>query len=176
MTKVIYISGPSGSGKTTLARALVNRIECSVMLDIDALWEQGDKEWIFDHSMKNLALLNFEACLENCMSCGSVEVVVACGVLRGSLGRNLVETVRRIAPSAHFVQIEADVGVLETQIANRLKSKGVIADPGKLAKDSLVNQVATEGLVVEAGLAVNAVCNKVSEYCSIPLIDYFGQH
>ena len=87
MTKVIYISGPSGSGKTTLARALVNRIEHSVMLDVDALWEQGDKEWIFDKSMKHLALINFETCLENCMRCDSIDVVIACGVLRGALAR-----------------------------------------------------------------------------------------
>lgn len=176
MTKVIYISGPSGSGKTTLARALVNRIEHSVMLDVDALWEQGDKEWVFDQPMKNLALLNFETCLENCIRCDSVEVVVACGVLRGTLGKGLVEAIQRVAPNTRFIQIEADVGTLEVQIAKRLKLKGIRADAAKLAVDSLNNQVMTEGLIVEAGLSMDTLCKEVFKYCLISLSDFSVQH
>ena len=176
MTKVIYISGPSGSGKTTLARALVNRIEHSVMLDVDALWEQGDKEWVFDKSMKHLALTNFETCLENCMRCDSVDVVIACGVLRGSLGKDLVKAVRRIAPDIHFIQIEADAETLEAQIAKRLNLRGVQADAGKLAIESLANQVTTKGLVIEVGLPIETACKVVSEYCLVPLISCRAQH
>ena len=146
------------------------------MLDVDALWEQGDKEWIFDKSMKHLALINFETCLENCMRCDSIDVVIACGVLRGSLGKNLVKAVRRIAPDAHFIQIEADAETLEAQIAMRLNLRGVQADAGKLAIDSLANQVMTKGLVVEVGLPIDAICKEVSEYCLVPLINYRAQH